>query len=195
MNMKFAAAAALGLLSCAAMAPQAAAADNGFYLGAGLTQTNFDISFDFEGESVSGDEDDNGFKVIAGFRPLDWFAVEANYLDLGGISEDGLEIDTSALTGLSAEYLKAIADMMAAVNAGNFGYFSATFFPPATQQEFINVDTVWLGTESAADMLARADQVFADELAKDMVPPIPAPRATAIGQRSGRLNWCGRNSA
>ena len=66
MNMKFAAAAALGLLSCAAMAPQAAAADNGFYLGAGLTQTNFDISFDFEGESVSGDEDDN-VRVVMSF--------------------------------------------------------------------------------------------------------------------------------
>ena len=37
----------------------------------------------------SDDVDDNGFKIIAGLRPLDWLAVEANYMDLGGDSEDG----------------------------------------------------------------------------------------------------------
>lgn len=107
----------------------------------------------------------------------DQFLVDmtARWPGYWGVPVKEINADTSALTGLSAEYLKAIADMMAAVNAGNFGYFSATFFPPATQQEFINVDTVWLGTETAADLLARVDQVFADELAKNMVPPIPAP--------------------
>ena len=94
MNMKFAAGAVLGTLSLAAMAPHAAAADNGFYLGAGLTNTEFDI------EDVSGD--DNGFKLIAGFRPLDWLAVEANYVDLGSIEfSDGVDdfsIESKALT-------------------------------------------------------------------------------------------------
>jgi hypothetical protein len=98
MNMKFAAIAALGALSLAAMAPQAAAADNGFYLGAGLTQTEFDFD-DFGSEGL----DDNSFKLIAGFRPLDWLAVEANYIDLGGESfEDdtigNVSVDTSAIT-------------------------------------------------------------------------------------------------
>lgn len=107
----------------------------------------------------------------------DQFLVDmtARWPGYWGVPVKEITVDTSALTGLSAEYLKAIADMQTAVNAGNFGYFSATFFPPATQQEFINVDTVWLGTETAADLLARVDQVFADELAKNMVPPIPAP--------------------
>jgi hypothetical protein len=90
MNMKFAAVAVLGTLSLAAMAPQAAAADNGFYLGAGLTNTEFDI------EDVSGD--DNGFKLIAGFRPLDWLAVEANYIDLGGDEAGGSSLDSNATT-------------------------------------------------------------------------------------------------
>jgi len=94
MNMKFAALAAIGALSLAGMAPQAAAADNGFYLGAGLTQSKLKI--DFEGDS--GSEDDNGFKIIAGWRPLDWLAVEANYIDLGGVEEDGASIDSTALT-------------------------------------------------------------------------------------------------
>jgi OOP family OmpA-OmpF porin len=117
MNMKFAAAAAVGLLSFAAMAPQAAAADNGFYLGAGLTETNFDVEVD----GLSDDFDDNGFKVIAGFRPLNWFAVEANYLDLGGIDEGGLEVDSSAIT-LSGLVLAeiGIVDLYARLGMANW---------------------------------------------------------------------------
>ena len=117
MNMKFAAAAALGLLSFGAMAQQAAAADNGFYLGAGLTQTNFDVTVD----GLSDDFDDNGFKVIAGFRPLNWFAVEANYIDLGGINEGGLEVDSSAisLSGLVLAEV-GIVDLYARVGMVNW---------------------------------------------------------------------------
>jgi hypothetical protein len=94
MNMKFAALAALTL---AAFGPQAMAADNGFYLGAGITQTKFDTD-EFGAEEL----DDNSFKVIAGWRPLDWLAVEANYIDLGGESvSDGttdISLDTNAVT-------------------------------------------------------------------------------------------------
>jgi hypothetical protein len=96
MNMKFAALAVVCTLSLAAMAPRAAAADNGFYLGAGVTPTEFDT--DFGSESL----DDNSFKVIAGWRPLDWIAFEANYIDLGGESvSDGItdvSVDTTAIT-------------------------------------------------------------------------------------------------
>jgi len=63
------------------VAPGAAfAADNGFYLGLAAS----DVSSDYELGSVAGDaDDDTGFKGIVGFRPLDWFAVEANYVDFG----------------------------------------------------------------------------------------------------------------
>jgi outer membrane protein with beta-barrel domain len=94
MNMKFAALSVLGTFSLMALAPQASAADNGFYLGAGLTQTKFDaddLDEDFK-------LDDNSFKVIAGFRPLDWLAVEANYIDLGSDSNGGATIDSDAIT-------------------------------------------------------------------------------------------------
>jgi len=95
MNMKFAALAAVGALSLAGIAPQAAAADNGFYLGAGVSQAKTKLSLD---EFGSGDLDDTGFKVIVGWRPLDWLAVEANYNDLGGDSDDGVSIDSSSLS-------------------------------------------------------------------------------------------------
>ncbi len=92
MNMKFAAVAALATLSLAAVAPQAAAADNGFYLGAGITDSEFDIG------GADGSLDDNSWKIIAGWRPLDFLAVEANYIDLGSAEEDGFELDASAIT-------------------------------------------------------------------------------------------------
>jgi hypothetical protein len=94
MNMKFAALSALGTLSLLAFGTQASAADNGFYLGAGVTQTKFDaddLNDDFK-------LDDNSFKLIAGFRPLDWLAVEANYIDLGSESGGGASIDSNAIT-------------------------------------------------------------------------------------------------
>ncbi|MBV6423100.1 MAG: hypothetical protein NAOJABEB_00890 [Steroidobacteraceae bacterium] len=58
----------------------AAAADNGFYLGAAVSQSKID------GFGSNFDLDDTGYKVIAGFRPLDVFAVELNYMDLGSDS-------------------------------------------------------------------------------------------------------------
>ena len=117
MNMKFAAATVLGLLSLAALAPTASAADNGFYLGAGLSNTNFDVDVD----GVSDDFDDNGFKIIAGFRPLDWLAFEANYIDLGGTDEDGLSIDSSALTASALVLAEiGIVDLYARVGMANW---------------------------------------------------------------------------
>lgn len=100
MNMKFAAIAALGTLSLAALAPQAAAADNGFYIGAGVTQTDQKVTVDdFDGSETF---DDNAFKFIVGWRPLDWLAIEANYNDLGSIEfddgESGVEIESKSLS-------------------------------------------------------------------------------------------------
>jgi hypothetical protein len=58
------------------------AADRGLYVGAGVTQAaRRDIG------RVSGlDLSDTRYKIIAGVRPLDVFAVEANYVDLGSAS-------------------------------------------------------------------------------------------------------------
>ncbi len=108
MNMKFAALAVLGTFSLIAAAPQARAADNGFYLGAGVTQTDFKVTVD----GINGSEkfDDNSFKLIAGFRPLDWLAFEANYIDLGKADFNdgsGVSIESTALTA-SALFLAEV---------------------------------------------------------------------------------------
>jgi hypothetical protein len=69
-----------GLVLAAGLAvPGAAlAADNGFYVGLASS----DVSSDYA-VSSAGADDDRGLKAIVGFRPLDGFAIEANYVDMG----------------------------------------------------------------------------------------------------------------
>ncbi|MGH8243285.1 MAG: outer membrane beta-barrel protein [Steroidobacteraceae bacterium] len=67
------------------LAPLAQAADNGIYLGAGYVQSDYGLSNpgidDF-------DDEDSGFKLIAGFRPFDSFGVELNYTDHGEVTNE-----------------------------------------------------------------------------------------------------------
>jgi len=62
-------------------APLSLAADNGFYLGAGVVQSEYGL--DNPLNAAEFDDEDSGYKIIAGFRPLDHFGVEANYIDHG----------------------------------------------------------------------------------------------------------------
>jgi opacity protein-like surface antigen len=62
----------------------AQAADHGFYLGAGLGQSKLDpdqnkLNF----SALNYDDKDQGYKLIAGIRPLDVLGAEINYVDLG----------------------------------------------------------------------------------------------------------------
>jgi opacity protein-like surface antigen len=98
-----------GLLLAAA--PLARAADNGFYLGAGYSTTDFDLSN--PGNAQPFDDTDSGYKAIAGFRILDSFGIEASYIDhgeatlpAGGACVGGPCPDT---TRLSAQTLSAFA--------------------------------------------------------------------------------------
>jgi Outer membrane protein beta-barrel domain len=59
----------------------AQAADNGFYIGAGATESDYGLS---NPDAASPfDDSTNGYKLIAGVRLLDSFAIEANYIDHG----------------------------------------------------------------------------------------------------------------
>jgi len=62
-------------------APLAQAADNGFYLGAGYAQSDFGL--DNPADAAPFDDEGSGYKVLAGFRLLDHFGVEASYIDHG----------------------------------------------------------------------------------------------------------------
>lgn len=67
---------ALLALSCVVTSAAAQAADNGFYLGLGAERASFDLD-------DSLDKADTGYKLVAGVRLLDSFAVEADYAEHG----------------------------------------------------------------------------------------------------------------
>lgn len=72
------AASAIGLLSL-----PAAAVDNGIYLGAGVGQSSVEFDGDISNVDFNFDASATSYKIIAGWRFIDWLAVEANYVDLG----------------------------------------------------------------------------------------------------------------
>ena len=68
----------------------AQAADHGFYLGAGLGQSKLDpdqskLNF----SALNYDDKDQGYKLIAGIRPLDVLGAEIDYVDLGKTDGSG----------------------------------------------------------------------------------------------------------
>ena len=70
----------------------AVAADNGIYLGASVGQSGLEIDdFDYDASAT-------GYKLIAGWRFLDWLAVEGNYVDFGSGDDRiaGTKIETEA---------------------------------------------------------------------------------------------------
>jgi len=81
--------------------PAARAADHGFYLGAGLGQSESGVrsgNFNFK-------DRDTGYKFIAGFRPLDAFAAELNYVDLGTPSNGAQQTKSRAVDGFVLVFL------------------------------------------------------------------------------------------
>jgi len=82
-----------GLIAAMALTSlPAVAADNGIYLGASVGQSGLQIDdFDYDASAT-------GYKIIAGWRFLDWLAVEGNYVDFGSGDDrvEGTKIETEA---------------------------------------------------------------------------------------------------
>ena len=84
------------LAALALAASPAIAADNGIYLGASIGASGVeDDELDFDGDAT-------GYKVIAGWRFLDWLAVEGNYVDFGSTDDtvlgERIEADVDGLS-------------------------------------------------------------------------------------------------
>ena len=101
------------------------AVDNGIYLGAGIGQGGVQFDQSFDGERIDFDASDTAYKLIAGWRFLDWLSVEANYLDLGTASDriDGIDVETD-VSGVSLAALGFLpigpVDLFAKVGAVNW---------------------------------------------------------------------------
>jgi hypothetical protein len=89
---------ALLLASTATMA-----ADNGIYFGASIGDANIDIDQGL----AQVDSDDTGWKVIAGIRPLDWFGVEASYVNFGEAEDGPLAANADGISAFGVFFVPA----------------------------------------------------------------------------------------
>lgn len=87
----------------AGLAPLAQAADNGIYLGAGYVQSDYGL----DDPDLDGfDDEDNGFKLIAGWRVIDNFGVEVNYIDHGdALVPPDTRLGAETISGFAVGYI------------------------------------------------------------------------------------------
>jgi opacity protein-like surface antigen len=103
----------------------AVAADNGFYLGASVGQSGVEVDEVVGGFDLNYDSSATAYKLIAGWRFLDWLAVEGDYIDLGSgedkVSGDKVEIDVSGVSLSAVGFLPVgPVDLFARVGAVNW---------------------------------------------------------------------------
>jgi hypothetical protein len=79
------------LLAALALGATAARADNGmFYVGAGIARNKIS-----EITATNSDLNDTSWKAFVGVRPINSFAVEADYIDLGSQSTQFIDTSTN----------------------------------------------------------------------------------------------------
>lgn len=83
------------------------------------------------------------------------------------------DIPADTMTGVSAAFCDMLPGVLDAINNGEYGYYGMSFFPPATDTALQDVDTIWMGTASAADVLNKADAEYEKDLQSGMVATIP----------------------
>ncbi len=93
---------AFAALAAGMAAFPAQSADNGIYLGGSVGAAGVKVDDSIDGSNFDYDAGSTGFKAIAGWRFLDWLAVEADYVDLGSGSDkvQGIELETD-INGVS----------------------------------------------------------------------------------------------
>jgi len=92
-----------GLAAMLALASlPASAADNGVYIGGSVGAAGVTFDDTVKGFDADYDASSTGYKLIAGWRFLDWLAVEGNYVDLGSgddtVAGEKVETDVSGAT-------------------------------------------------------------------------------------------------
>ena len=101
------------------------AADNGFYLGGSIGQSGVHADERIEGTDFNYDADATAYKLIAGWRILDWLAVEGDYIDFGSGSDKigGEKVETD-INGVSLSAIGFLpigpVDVFARVGAINY---------------------------------------------------------------------------
>jgi opacity protein-like surface antigen len=98
------------------LAPLAQAADNGIYLGAGYVQSDYGLD---DPDLAGFDDEDSGFKLIAGWRVIDNFGVEVNYIDHGdALVPPDTRLGAETISGFAVGYIDfPLVDLFAKAGA------------------------------------------------------------------------------
>jgi hypothetical protein len=96
---------AAALVTCTLAAAPALAQEPGFYLGAGIADSNVQLTEggcdDYWCDEWSRDgRSDGGYTITAGWRVNRWFALEAGYLDAGTPGWDDFGVYVPSLGGI-----------------------------------------------------------------------------------------------
>jgi hypothetical protein len=107
------------------------ASDLKLYAGASFVQTKFDHEWDMSSNAsiLNVDDEDQGYKVLAGWRPVRWFALEASHTDLGGASSNTSVVCVAAIgfpcpTELSADVRSTQIAALGLWPVGDFDLFA-----------------------------------------------------------------------
>jgi outer membrane protein with beta-barrel domain len=167
------------LLTVLALGTTAAQADSGlFYLGAGVTYSS--LTANNNGYIAYGTPDlrNNSWKAFAGVRPLNWLAVEADYIDLGSgnsastfsnESTDTTHADSSAWAAYAIGFLPVtlpVVDFYGKVGVARWklkstliqdfhNFFNTPPIPPLiTPRSYSGTDFAWgVGVQAHIKML------------------------------------------
>lgn len=83
--------------------------------------------------------------------------------------------DVTLGSEVSPLYTKTMQTLAAAVAAGNYGYTSWTFLPPATDSFLVSgIEEVWLGRSTTTAFLTQLDATFQQEMSEGKVPTVPS---------------------
>ncbi len=105
-------------IALCAVSPAALAMDpslHGFYIGGAIGDATVELEDDQTGATF--DADDTGYKIIVGYRIIDWVAVEVNYSDYGN------PVDTLFGVDLEASYDAISVSALGMLPLGKFDLF------------------------------------------------------------------------
>jgi OOP family OmpA-OmpF porin len=105
----------------------AQAADNKFYIGAGLGQSNYDTGVSSLTGSARHDKSDTGYKLFAGYNFNKFIAIEGHYADFGTTSLSGNTGDTFVHDGIT--YSFAANNVTLTSNANSLGVAGLFSYP------------------------------------------------------------------
>ena len=92
-----------------------------------------------------------------------------------GVPIKNITANPDDFTGLAKTFLGVVKDASAAIDKDQFGFHPTTFFPPATQEKWRDVDSVWQGSLTSDELLNAVDKEFKVELEKGLVAPLTKP--------------------